>query len=491
MADLTTSLNTLSDLLGSMTTANTSSTAQSQADLLVEAFKRTQSQRLTPLNDRKSTLEKKSQFFSTLNSKINNLVTYLDKFSLSTASDFFVTRSITSSDPSVVTASANSNAVLGINTIKVNRLASNDILISARLNTSDNFAVTGNNLTFIINGKPVNVNIDPGTTNQNALTLIANAINNTTDINATASVIKDTSSTVRLTITAKNPGETNRIIFDDNGSGVLNALGFNNVDPNATVRTPINSGEEYAHYKLADITSLNSQFEINGLTVTRESNTVDDVLTGVTLNLLKPQSTNDQSVTLTTDVDTTAVENLIKPLLDSYNELIQFLDSNRTLLKDEPLIRNLGTNLKALSSQSVTSAQTGYPQFLSEIGIKASSNGTLYISDKTKLTDALKSDPTKVSDLFTSSDSFVAKINKSIALLKGDNGYITTKTTNVRNQLTEVQKRISELQDKINMQAENYRKEYVRTLETYLKAQAQYTNILNSSNQLLNYSFFQ
>ncbi|MGQ9818865.1 MAG: flagellar filament capping protein FliD [Candidatus Kapaibacteriales bacterium] len=486
MADLTSNLNSLSDLLGSI---GINSTSQSQVDLLVEAFRKTQSKQLTPLNDRKSTLEKKSQFFASLNSKIQNLVTYLDKFSLSTSSDLFISRTVLSSDTSIVTASANSNATLGINTIKVNRLASNDILISARLTSTDTFAVSGNNLNFVINGKSISVNIEPNTSNQNALSLIANTINNTSDINVTASVIKDTSSTVRLTLTAKNPGQSNNITFNDNGSGVLNALGFDNVDPNATIRTPTNNGEEYAHYKIANVLELNSQFEINGLTITRESNTIDDVLTGITINLLKPQETNAPPVILTTDVDTTAVENVIKPLLDAYNDLLQFLDSNRNLLKDEPLLRNLGTSLKVLTSQEVTSAQTGNPKFLYEVGLKVSPNGTLSISDRSKLTDALKSDYKKVADLFTSSDSFVAKINNVINFLKGDSGYITTKSTNVRNQINQVQKRITELQNRIDILAENYRTEYVRTLEVYLKAQSQYTRLLDSSYQISNYSF--
>lgn len=486
MANLISNLNSLSDLLGSV---GITSTSQSQVDLLVEAFRRTQSKQLTPLNDRKSTLEKKSQFFLSLNSKIQNLVTYLDKFSLSTSSDFFISRSISSSDSAVVTASANSTAPLGINTIKVNRLASNDLLISARLTSTDTFAVSGSDLSFIVNGKSVSVNIEPGTSNQNALSLIANAINNTTDINVTASVIKDTSSTVRLTLTSKYPGQSNNITFNDNGSGVLNALGFNNVDPNASVRTPTNSGDEYAHYKIANVTELNSQFEINGIAIVRESNIIDDVLTGVTINLLKPQETNAQPITLTTDVDTSAVENIIKPLLDAYNDLLQFLDSNKNLLKDEPLLRNLGTNLRILTSQEVTSAQPGNPKFLYEIGLKVATNGTLSIGDRTKLTDALKSDYKKVSDLFTSSDSFVAKINNTINFLKGDSGFLTTKNTSVWNQINQVQKRITELQNRIDIQAENYRTEYVRTLEIYLKAQAQFANILDASNQLFTYTY--
>lgn len=487
MADITSSLNSLSDMLGSLT--STTSSSQTQADLLVEAFKRTQSAQVDRLKERKTTLEKKSSFFATLNSKIGTLVSYLDKFSSTSSSTLFVTRSVTSSDSSVVSATATSDALVGINSVKVNRLASNDILITSRLNASDTFSVTGSNLTFKINGKDVTVNIDSGSTNEQALNTVATAINNTADINATASVVKDTSSTLRLTITAKNTGTENKITFDDNGSGVLNALGLNNVDPNATVRTPTQSGNEYAHYKIADSSQLDSESEINGILVTRGSNSLSDVIQGLTITLLKTQESSAQPIALTTDVDTTAVQNIIQPLLDSYNDILQYLDSNKSILKDEPLVRNLGSNLRVLSSQTITSAQSGNPQYLYEIGIKASSTGTLSFYDATKLTDALKSDPQKVSDLFTSSDSFVAKIDNVISLLKGDSGYITTKTTNVRNQIDEVQKRITELETKIDIQAENYRKEYIRTLEIYLKAQQQYNNFYTTSSALLNNAY--
>lgn len=484
MADLASSLNSLSDSLSSL--LQTASTSQSQADLLVEAYKRTQSGKLDQLKERKSNLEKKSSFFSTLRSKINNLMSQIDKFSSPSSSTLFISRKVTSSDSSIVSVSANSEAILGTNSIKVNRLATNDLLISDQMNAADNFSVSGSNLNFIINGKTVTVSIDPGTTNENALKLIANAINNTSDIKATASVVKDTSTTVRLTITAKETGADNKITFDDNGSGVLNALGFSNVDPNASVRTPIQTGNKYAHYKIASVVELNSEAEINGILVTRSSNTLSDVIQGLTINLLKVQDSGSQPVTLTTEVDSSAVQNLINPLLNAFNEILQYLNNNKNLLKDEPLLRNIISNLRAVTSQAVTSAQTGNPQYLSEIGIKTNSDGTLSISDSTKLSEALKSDYRKVADLFTSSDSFVTKLKNVVGLLSGDTNYITNKTQNVQKQIYEMQKRITDLELKIDIQAERYKNEYFKSLEAYLKAQAQYSSFANASSSLLN-----
>ncbi len=484
MADLTSSLDSLSNALGSLT--QTSASSQTQADLLVEAYKRTQAGKLNQLKDKKSSLEKKSSFFSSLRSKINTLVSQIDKFNTTESSSLFIARKVTSSDSSIVNATATGDALLGINSIKVNRLASNDLLISAQLNASQNFSVSGSNLTFKINNKNITVSIDPGKTNEEALKLIASAINNTSDVNATASVVKDTNSTVRLTITAKNSGSENKLIFDDNGSDVLNALGFNNLDPNATVRTPVNSGNQYAHFKIANSSELDSEAEVNGIIVVKSSNSFSDVLQGVTINMLKSQGINDQPVTLTTEVDSSAVQNVINPLLSAYNDILRFINNNKSLLRDEPLLRNLASNLRAMVSQPVTSTQPGNPQFLSEIGIKVNSDGTLSISDTSKLQKVLESDYKKVSDLFVSSDSFVNKLNNLIGSLSGDSSYITNKTRLVQQQIYQMQKRITEFESKIEIQAENYKNDYFRSLEAYLKAQSQFNSFSNTASTLLN-----
>lgn len=489
MADFSSSLDSLNNALNSL--MQSSSASQSQADLLVEAYKRTQSGKLNQLKDRKTALEKKSSFFNTLRSKISTLLTQIDKFTSTNASSFFITRKVTSSDSSIVAASANSDALLGVNTVKVNRLASNDLLISAQLNASQYFAVSGSNLTFKINGKDITVSIAPNTTNEDALKQIANAINNISDVNATASIVKDTSSTIRLTITSKNSGTQNIITFDDNASGVLNALGFDNVDPYASIRTPQQSGNQYAHFKIADVSQLDSEAEVNGITIVRSSNTISDALQGVTINLLKVQNSNEQPITLTTEVDSTAVQNVITPLLNAYNDILQYLNNNKSLLKDEPLLRNLMSNLRVIPSQAVSSAQSGNPKLLYEIGIKTNSDGTLSIADSSKLQEALIADYQKVSDLFTSSDSFVKKIQNVISVISSDTNFITNKATTVQRQIFEMQKKITELEAKIEVQAENYKNEYFRSLEAYLKAQSQYTMFSNTASSLLNsYNYY-
>lgn len=473
----------MSDLLSQIQslTQNTNQSTTA-ADQLAEAYKRSQQNRIDALTNKQKSLEQKQQFFNQLKSKIDGLISNIDIFTASNATSKFKLKSVTSSNNDVITATADKDAILGINSVKVNRLASNDILITQRLNIGDSdlFSVSGEDLTFKINDKEVKVTIADGSTNEQAMKAIVSAINSTSDVNVTASYVKDTTSTGRITLTAKDTGQSNKITFDDYGSNVLNALGLDNVNPNADNRTQINSGNQYAYYKLSNIEQLNSEIEVNGLTITRESNSINDVLTGVTLNLLKAQESNDQAVTLTSDVNTNGVENLINPILNSYNDLLKFLKSNNSILKSESSVSSLHFNIRSISSQSITPLSGSDMKYLTDIGIKINNDGTLSINDKTKLTQALKNNPEEVANLFTASDGFARKLEKSIEMLLGEKGLIQSKRKSLGDQIDQTIKRNKEVTASIDRQAENLKKEYTSMLKVYLEAQNQYNTLLSN-----------
>jgi len=473
MADLTSSVGSSSQ---------TSAQAANQSDLLVQAFKASQQSKIDTLNSKNSALQQKQVFFNSLKTKLDNLITNIDKFTSDDASSKFITRSTTSSNTSVVTATATSDAVLGINSIKVNRLATNDILIGKQLPVggSDLFGVTGDNMTFKVNGVDVTVSLASGITNENAMKTIVAAINAKSDTNVSASYVKDTSSTGRITLTAKNTGSDNKISFDDNSSGVLNQLGFDNVNPSASDRVATLTGNQYAHYKISAVSNLNAQFEMNGIDMTRGSNTISDVLQGVTLNLLKTQDSSESAVTLTTDTSPGNVEGLINPLLTSYNDLLTYLKSNQPTLRADSAISSLNFKLRATVSQAVTTNNGQTSQYLADIGIKIGTNGTLSIDNHTKLADALKADPTKVSNLFVGTDSFTAKLNTAVSNLLGDNGLIETRKGSLRKQIEDTTAKTKDVTTRIDKQAESLRKEYQNMLQVFMQAQQQY-NTLNSS----------
>ncbi|MDX9790264.1 MAG: flagellar cap protein FliD N-terminal domain-containing protein [Candidatus Kapabacteria bacterium] len=169
---------------------------QSQTDLLVESFKSTQQGKITSLNERRNLLQSRQSFYNTFNSRISSLVSQIDKFTADDSNSKFYAKSIESSDSSIVSASANSKAIISENTIKVKQLASNDTLISKRMNLADNFGEDAGTITFDLtagtNTKQVSVTFDGTETNEQALKKIVQAINNTYDIYINSSNFKYT-----------------------------------------------------------------------------------------------------------------------------------------------------------------------------------------------------------------------------------------------------------------------------------------------------------
>lgn len=479
-----------------MAVDSVNSDMMSQSEMLVETYKRTQAYRVDPLKAKKVELQSRQTFYNTLNSKLNTLISQLDKFGAykkiddafsfvkeDGINDKFQTRSSTLSEKDYFTVTSKGDAIVGTNTVKVQRLASNDVLVSNRLNLTDAFTETAGEKSFdiMVNDKTFNVKVNfTGTeTNQEAMSKIVNAINGIKDVGVSASLVKDTENTGRISLTSKTTGEKNKITFSTNSTTDL--LGWNSaMFADANNRTAFSGAS--AGYKTADSSLLNSKFEVNGLEVTRNKNEVDDVLPGTTIKLLKVQSEDAQPITITTEIDVAGVESLVDGLVKEFNSLLTFLNSNKDVQKSDPGMMSLQSRLRALmSTQMSFSDNEDAPKYITDIGFRVNTDGTLAMKDKDKLKSyLLKEDGSQnVAELFTSSTGFVAKINDIISSLKpqgsGDLGLIKTRNQSVNTQIVNLDKRIASVESSIEQQAEAMRKEYESYLKVYLQAQGQYS----------------
>jgi flagellar hook-associated protein 2 len=177
---------------------------------------------------------------------------------------------------------------------------------------------------------------------------------------------------------------------------------------------------------------------------------------------------------------------LIQPIINSYNDIIQYIKQDTTTKQTDSSVSGLLNNLRDLSSQSTTPSTSDGPKYLTELGITVASNGTLSFTDDTKLTNLLKTDPQKVAQLFTGVDSsspnavtagdgFASKLKKTISNLIGSNGIIQNRTKSLGTQIDQTQKKTQALQDRIDKQGESLRKQYTTMLQLYLQAQNQTT----------------
>ena len=450
---------------------------QSQTDLLVESFKSTQQGKITSLNERRNLLQSRQSFYNTFNSRISSLVSQIDKFTADDSNSKFYAKSIESSDSSIVSASANSKAIISENTIKVKQLASNDTLISKRMNLADNFGEDAGTITFDLtagtNTKQVSVTFDGTETNEQALKKIVQAINNTDDIDINSSYVKDTSISGRISLRAKNTGTDNRITFNDNP--ILAKLGLVNDDLLANTNTRVLASDSGAGFRIADYEDLNSKIELNGINITRSSNNIDDALEGVTLNILKVQSEADDEIKLNTGYNVKSVEEFVKGLLTAYNDVISNINNNKDIKRNDSAVSGLLQNLRNVPLTKFNEdPEVGF-SYLVDVGITFDKSGFLVISDNEKFKKALESNPQKLAELFTAENGFARRTESLIEPFKGSAGLLTVRNNNLKTQIELTNKRIAETENRIEIQAESMRKQYNSYLKLFYDAQNQST----------------
>ena len=236
--------------------------------------------------------------------------------------DTWNNKTATSSDETAVTATAGSSSAAGTYTISVTELAKSHSVCSKSYTSATTDLTTGD-LTdgdqFELGGVTFTIGADEyGQTlsGKETLTSLAAKINYASssmddDERVTAMVVKGSSTEYYLMINREATGDTAISSADTLGSA-LQSL---------EIRSDAGPGDNYAHV-LTD--HADASFTLNGLAMTRSSNTgLTDVITGVTLNLLNETVTD---VTLTIGRDTETVKTAITDFVEKYNALAEKLD---------------------------------------------------------------------------------------------------------------------------------------------------------------------
>jgi len=321
-----------------------------------------------------------------------------------------------SSDSTALSASAASTATTGTYTIDVTSLAQAQKLIAAGQASStasigtgaattltfDFGSITGGTFsavtgqytgsTFTSNGSGVKtVTIDA---TNNSLQGIRDAIN-TANIGVTATIINDGSGTpYRLAISSNALGSSNSLKISVAGDATLGALLAQ--DPAAT-----QSLSETA-------AAQNANFKVNGVAVSKTSNTVTDVIQGVTLNLQKITTT---STSLTIARDTAGIQSSVTAFVKAYNDLQKAVKDltnydpatkQGAIFQGDSSVLTLGSKMRAALNTPVRGG--GALTTLSQIGVSFQKDGTLAL-DSTKLSAAIANTPNDIAALFATAGS--------------------------------------------------------------------------------------
>lgn len=491
----------------------------SQMEQLIQAYQRTRKPELDALSSKKKTLENKKLFFSKLKTKVGTMNSSIDKFFRvkadktydasfrETADKLVGAKMVKSSDETFVKATADNSAVLGNSNIRVNQLASNDVFIGKQSLNVGTANIQAGETTYKVNvpnkeykeGDPienkfklvdVKVSFDGTETNEAAMKKIANAFNTKKDLNFSVSYIKDTSTTGRLTFTAKNTGEENKLDLsfftapESTNQGVNDLLGLSNINPD---RSAITNDKKLASFKVADANMLNSKLQVNGIDVERSSNTISDLLPGTSLTLLKVHTDKDKDVNLTTELDQSKISDNIKSAIDSYNEVIKHLNSDKALRRSDPAVSGLLNQIRGVVFSQVEPESTSTdeevlkttPRTISDLGFKLASDGTISLDSKDKLEKILSADggTERLAHFLNSENGFFSKLNDVFSKLSDNNGILDERRKSIDKQLETNKTKTTRLEDRIDKATESLRKEYTKMLKMMNQANAQYNSM--------------
>jgi len=347
-------------------------------------------------------------------------------------------RTASSSDTTLVTASATSGASAGTFTLAVSQLASAQKLTSAGFAATTTTVGTGT-LTIQAGGGSFLVAVATGA---GSLSAIRDAINNAPDnsgVSATILTVDDGAggSISKLVLTATQTGTGNTITVtasDDDGNNT-DAAGLSQL-----VYDPAGSGTTNL---TEQTTAKDANFTIDGQAVTRNSNTVSDAISGVTLTLVATSTTATSEVSVS--LDQSVVTSAVSSFVNSFNKLNTTLadlghfdaatGSKGSLLGDSTL-RGVAARIRAELATPVSSANSPFAT-LSAIGVSTQVDGSLLL-DSTKLDAALASNFTGVGQFFSASDGVAVRLDASLQDFIESNGVIDSRNGSLNKTISRI-----------------------------------------------------
>lgn len=280
--------------------------------------------------------------------------------------------------------------------------------------------------TFTLNSAKAaqTVVIGPG---QNTLSGIRDAIN-AANIGVSASIVNDGGANPnKLTLTSKDTGAASSIqlTVTDGDATHTDSSGLSQLAYNPT------SGLGTGKNLVQSVAAQDANLTVDGITnIKKPSNTVTDVVQGVTLNLLKKSPTPGTGTVLTVTSDTGSVKTAVESFVKAYNDInktVGDLTAYNAVTKKGSILQGDASAL-AIQRQvrgvltSALQSSNGNFNLLSQIGVSFQKSGNLAL-EGAKLDAAINTNFNDIAALFAAvgkpSDSLVNFVSASSSTKPG------------------------------------------------------------------------
>ncbi|GEM_PF-565424 len=465
----------------------------------------TRQRRVVPLQKQVTELTETNDVLKDLKNKLSILQTKLKAFSALNGGG--VSKQVTASNESVVTGTASNAAANNTYSISVTQLARQS---TVSFNTS--YASTGDAMIPAINDgntdaqRTLTVTFGTGS-NQvekdfilTSTTTVAQFVSNFNEQftgSASASIVNvgtSSSPDYKILVTSSNQGlEKGQIAFTLDGA------------PDAGLSAWVADREQSQ--------ALNSQFTVSGIsgTIERSSNTVNDLITGVTFSL---QGTGSSTVQISTDTATT--KSKVKEFIEAYNDVIRLINENDQIQQsqsengeitstflplastsiDNSLVQQLRGILTAVKSHSLTDEEADAAgltvRILSDIGITTTgrnddgaTDGTLVLAEDASdgtynLESALLNESSSVSQLLQNLSEDLAGTGELIDQYIGFNRIIDTSVNSNSFRIDSLNDEISDIEAFILDQEAAMRQRFATLESTIARLQNQQAGLTSA-----------
>ena len=242
------------------------------------------------------------------------------------------------------------------------------------------------NDTFTANSESsVTINTSATTT----LTQLRDSINNATD-NAEATILYNGTGYVLVIKGLSGASNELRVTPDPSSSSdLINNYSYTTSTKNLTQTTD----------------GSDASFTIDGISMTRSSNTITNLFKGYTLEL---EATSSSAINISSSQNLSSIENLLNTFTENYNAIYLNIhemtttamssDESAGPLSGDSLARSIQRELRSFTSKSIVGYENG-PYSLSLLGIQTNRDGTLSLNPNT-LKKSFEANPIIVDAIF-------------------------------------------------------------------------------------------
>lgn len=412
-------------------------------------------------------LETKSAVLDAKTRKLNTLKTRLE--GLSAASKAVDTRTeaqpsrADSADPGVLGVVASGSALPGSYDVIVGNLASGGKVRSDAFSARDQTGLFGSGtIDFQVGGgAAVSITVDGSST----LDSVVNSINTSGGGLQAAVVYDGTDYFLRVASTAT--GSANNLTITESGV-TLGVSSPGNVLASAT----------------------DASFSVDGIAMTRGTNTVVDAVPGTTLTLNASSAGTPVRVTVNRDND--ALRDRLQSFVDAYNGVDSFLRTEFAYTGTTKSADSLGSDaaLRAVQSRlrtaltNTVAGTSGRYDTLASIGIKLRNDGSLEL-DKVRFDATLAEDPDAIANVLSGATGAMSSIDAIVNdYTDATTGVIAGRTKSHESQKREIRSQVERLELRIDKFETRLRVQFaaLEQLTSTLQGQGQQLNAIFSSN---------